>query len=393
MRRNLVLTLLIGLTAAAGGQSTAATQQGWQISGLPALNFNADEGFGYGVIAQAYNYGRGGLTPYQYMIQPLVFLTTKGRRDVSVFFDAPHLLPSDWRLGAYLGREQQLATPYYGVGNDAPYSAANEAPPNPYFYRYGREGVRFSTDLQHSLVGALRVLGGVGTRSTTIDDMPFDSGTTLLRTQLGGAPIPSTRATYVRAGLVYDTRDRESGPTKGQWTELLVQRGMNSLGGDYSFTRITATARAYFSLTPRLVFAERVMAQNLSSADAPFYELPTVQGSFKDDEAVGGAGSVRGWPKNRFIGKGMAFANQELRWRVADFNIGGRSSALVLNGFADAGRVWTTGLSTKDLLSDLHVGYGGGMRLRYGQDFVVGVDVGHSPESTAAIYIGLGYPF
>jgi outer membrane protein assembly factor BamA len=168
---------------------------------------------------------------------------------------------------------------------------------------------------------------------------------------------------------------------------------MNSLGGDYSFTRITATARAYFSLTPRLVFAERVMAQNLSSADAPFYELPTVQGSFKDDEAVGGAGSVRGWPKNRFIGKGMAFANQELRWRVADFNIGGRSSALVLNGFADAGRVWTTGLSTKDLLSDLHVGYGGGMRLRYGQDFVVGVDVGHSPESTAAIYIGLGYPF
>src|ERR1051325_6153813 len=81
MRRNLVLTLLIGLTAAAGGQSTAATQQGWQISGLPALNFNADEGFGYGVIAQAYNYGRGGLPPYQYMIQPLVFLATKGRGD------------------------------------------------------------------------------------------------------------------------------------------------------------------------------------------------------------------------------------------------------------------------------------------------------------------------
>src|SRR4051812_4275430 len=72
MQRNLVLALLIGLASAAGGQAAAATQQGWQISGLPALNFNADEGFGYGVIAQAYNYGRGGLTPYQYMIQPLV---------------------------------------------------------------------------------------------------------------------------------------------------------------------------------------------------------------------------------------------------------------------------------------------------------------------------------
>src|ERR1043165_1553609 len=59
-----VLALLIGLAAQAGGQSPVATQQGWQVSGLPALNFNADEGFGYGVVAQAFNYGRGGLAPY-----------------------------------------------------------------------------------------------------------------------------------------------------------------------------------------------------------------------------------------------------------------------------------------------------------------------------------------
>lgn len=394
MQRRIVVTLLFGLSAAASAQSaTPPAQRGWQISGLPALNFNADEGFGYGIIAQAYNYGNGGAKPYAYLIQPLIFLTTKGRRDFTVFFDAPHLLPGEWRWGAFLGREQQLATPYYGIGNNTVYDSTNERAPNPYYYRFGRTGIRFSTDLQRPIMGPLRMLVGVGTRTTQIDQTPFDSGTTLLNTQTGGAAIPDRQTTYVRAGLVYDTRDREAGPTRGQWTELLIQRGVDFLGGDYSFTRATATARFYLPLSERLVFAERVTAQNLSGLALPFYELTTTQGSFSDGEALGGSGSVRGWPKNRFTGKGLMFANQELRWRVTDFSLRRRPAALVLNGFVDAGRVWDTGLSSSGFLSDLHVGYGGGARLRYGQDFVVGVDVGHSRESGAAIYIGLGYPY
>ena len=394
MLRRIAVTLLLGLSVAAPGQSVEPpAQRGWQISGLPALNFNADEGFGYGAIVQAYNYGNGGAKPYAYLIQPLVFLTTKGRRDVSVFFDAPHLLPGDWRWGAYLGREQQLSTPYYGIGNATIHDSTNERPPNPYYYRYGRVGIRFSTDLQRPVMGPLRVLVGVGTRTSRIDDTPFDSGTTLLRVQTGGIGIPTKQATYLRSGLVFDTRDRESGPSRGQWVELLVQHAGKFAGGDYSFTRVTATGRAYVSLTDRLVFAERVAVQNLSGASVPFYELSTIQGSFSDDEGLGGSGTVRGWPKNRFTGKGLMFANQELRWRVSDFSLRSRPSALVLNGFVDAGRVWSTGLTTAGLLSDLHVGYGGGARLRYGQDFVVGLDVGHSKESGAAIYLGLGYPY
>src|ERR1051326_5928134 len=90
MTRKIVFALL-ATAAAASAQAPAAgpssTPTGRQISGLPALNFNADEGFGYGVIAQAYNYGQRGAQPYEYMIQPLIFLTTKGRRDFSVFLD------------------------------------------------------------------------------------------------------------------------------------------------------------------------------------------------------------------------------------------------------------------------------------------------------------------
>src|ERR1044071_4498863 len=100
--------LFIGSMAAA-----QTAPRGWEMSALPATNFNSDEGFGYGITAPAYQHGDGAFKPYRYTIQPLVFLTTKGRRDVSLFFDAPHLLPANWRLGAYAAREQQLATPYY----------------------------------------------------------------------------------------------------------------------------------------------------------------------------------------------------------------------------------------------------------------------------------------
>lgn len=380
--------VLFGFAAPAAAQTPP---RGWETSGLPALNFNADEGFGYGIIAQAFNYGDGSARPYVYTIQPLLFLTTKGRRDVSVFIDAPHLLPRDWRMGLYAGREQQLATPYYGLGNASPHDDAVEEQ-NQYYYRYGRVGVRTSADFQHSVAGPLRFLVGAGLRTSNIDQSPFDSTSTLLNQQMAGAQTPNGRTVTARTGLVYDTRDRETGPTHGQWIEGLIQRGGRIAGGTDAFTRMTATARTYVPVGGRVIWAQRVFAQNLSG-DVPFYELYTLQGSFKDDEGLGGSGTVRGIPKNRYIGKGVVFANEELRWRAAEFRLAKRESALILSAFADAGRVWERGISTDGLLSDYHAGFGGGVRLRYGQNFVIAVDVAHSKESTAPMYIGLGYPF
>ena len=382
MKRLLALfALLIGPAAAA-----QTTPRGWEMSALPALNFNADEGFGYGITAQAFQYGDGTVKPYAYTIQPLLFLTTKGRRDLSVFIDAPHLLPKSWRMGLFAGLEQQQATPYYGVGNSTVYTKSLEAEPDPYYYRYGRKGLRLNADFQRAVKGPLRLLVGTGFRTTTIDKTPFDSGGTLLAQQAAGTGFADGGALTFRAGLVFDTRDRETGPTRGQWIETLVQRGTDP------YTRITGTARTYVPVSNRLVWAQRVVAQNLAGS-VPFYELYTIQGSFKNDEGLGGSGTVRGLPKNRFIGKGVVFANEELRWRAVDFRARGRESALILSGFVDVGRVWDRGLSTDGLFSDYHAGYGGGARLRYGQNFVIALDVGHSKESTAPIYIGLGYLF
>ncbi len=66
---------------------------------------------------------------------------------------------------------------------------------------------------------------------------------------------------------------------------------------------------------------------------------------------------------------------------------------MILSTFVDTGRVWADGLVLGELLSDLHTAYGVGLRVGMGENFIAGLDVGHSSESTAAIYINTGYIF
>lgn len=387
----LVALLSVAATANAQSSNSSYAPKGWEFTGIPALNFNADEGFGYGAVLQIYNYGEAGARPYRYTLQPTALFTTRGKREFSLFFDAPHLLAEGWRWSAYLAQERQLATPFYGVGNGTTHSEAAETGANPYYYRFGRKGLRATTDLQRSLTEHTRLLIGVGVRTTQVDQTPYDSGTTLLAQQLPGG-VPDAQSTYARLGLIWDSRDREVGTRHGAWVELLGQKGAKVLGGTSDFTRVTMTARGYVSPTDRLTIASRLMLQNLAG-DVPFHELFVVQGSFKDDEGLGGSGTLRGLPKDRFAGKGIALMNNEIRYRVAEFQLMRKPSSLTLTGFVDAGRVWADALKLSELGAGLHTGFGAGARLGYGANMVIALDVGHSREATAPIYIGLGYLF
>lgn len=391
MRRSPLLLLLLATSSPLHAQADPAAPTGHSIVGLPALNFDADEGVGYGALMQYYEYGTGGASPYRYTIQPTLFFTARGRKDATLFFDAPHLLPAGWRVSASLGREQQTATPYYGVGNATVADESATEGANPYFYRYGRRTLRASGIVQRDLRGpALRLLGGIGASRVAVTTVPFGEGTSLLAGELGTGAVPESRTRFIRAGLVLDTRDREIGPHRGTWAELLVQRA--GFGGTERFTRTTVVVRQYVPVGSRLTLAERVVVQELRG-DAAVQELATVQSSHKDDEALGGAGSLRGIPKNRYVGKGVAFANSELRWDAATFALRGRPSRLVLSAFVDAGRVWAEEIRFGELASGLHTSFGGGARVAVGPAFVLAADVGHSSQSAAAVYLGLGYLF
>jgi outer membrane protein assembly factor BamA len=387
----LKLTTLV-LLATAASSLAAQRPAGVEISGIPALNFDADEGLGYGAILALYKYEPGSTT-YRWTVQPTLFMTTRGRRDYTLFFDSPSSDARPWRVTAYAGREQQLAAPYYGIGNETAYDAALETGPTRYYYRYGLDRFRASADVQHTLGRpSLRYLIGAGASSEKVDLTPFDSGSTLIESDMNGRQPAATRTDYVRAGLTWDTRDREIGTTSGTWADLLAQRVDSKLGASWNYTRWTAAARHYQPLGGRVTLANRLVLQN-TIGDAPFYSLAELATTQKPQDGLGGTSSIRGIPKDRFVGKGILVSNNELRWRAADFGLIGRQSSLVLSGFVDAGRVWSDGVDLSSALRDLHSGWGGGVRLGFGPSFVISTDVGHSSQSTAAIYIGLGYLF
>ncbi|HEY9225020.1 MAG TPA: BamA/TamA family outer membrane protein [Gemmatimonadaceae bacterium] len=385
------LVVLAGLLIASEAVS-AQRMRGVEVSGLPALNFDADEGFGYGVILALYGYEPGRST-YAWTLQPTVFLTTEGRRDYTAFFDAPSSANHAWRKTFFVGHEQQLATPYYGTGNTTPYDSSLEHGSTRYFYRYGRTRDRAALDLQHALGHpSVRALVGGGLSRDALDLTPFDSGTTLVQNELHGVTPAKAHTNYLRAGITWDTRDREIGTQSGTWADLLVQRVDKALGASNSYTRVTTTVRHYQPIGARLTLANRLLVQNTSGA-APFYVLSEIQTSQKNQDGLGGSSSVRGLPKNRYMGKGLLVSNNELRWRAAEFDLLGRQSSLIVSGFVDAGRVWERGLELSSTLEELHAGYGGGVRLGFGSSFVIAVDAAHSAQSTAPIYIGLGYMF
>jgi hypothetical protein len=384
------LVILLALAGTAKAQ-TPQQPRGWEYVWLPALNFNTDEGFGYGVLLEAYNYGAD-VQPYRLSVQPTVFLTTRGRRDITVFMDAPALLSNGWRLDAFAGREQELAAPYYGRGNAAVNDESLSQDPNPYFYRYGRTRLRLMANVQRRLgASRARLLMGAGYADVTTDATPFDSGTTLFAQELAGQPAPSGRLSYLRGGIVWDTRDREIGSRSGWWNELLAQRVDRALGASHDYTRLTATARRYVPIGARLTSATRVIVQQ-TIGDVPVYDLATVQSSYKQDEGLGGGKMLRGIPKNRVMGNGLLVINSELRWRAMDFSLRRTPAYLLFSGFVDSGRVWEESIRLGELARDLWAGYGGGARLGWGSSAVIALDVGKSSSATQ-VYIGLGYPF
>jgi outer membrane translocation and assembly module TamA len=148
------------------------------------------------------------------------------------------------------------------------------------------------------------------------------------------------------------------------------------------------TDRRYYLLLKNLVYANRVVFETMRG-DAPFYEMSPFASSFKREEGLGGAKSLRGIRRNRFIGKTKLFLNLELRWTMFRFQKWNQDFFVATNVFADVGRVWKESPSLT--LKDFQLARGGGVRIGWNQNFIVAVDMGNSQEVPLALYIGLGY--
>lgn len=422
MSRKLLLVLLILSVAFAMGQEA---KTGWGFGGVPAVAYNSDTGFLYGIVFEAYNYGDGSHYPdYDYTLKPTWTRTTKGSGENTLFFDSKYLLPKDIRITAYAGYLTEQALPFYGFnGYEADYTPGFEVSDSSnyvtrMFYRHERNTLRLTADFQKSVLSEnLRVIAGFGyidTQVDTVDEdglngdktedlLPLDAPT-LYDNYVSAGYISSAEAkggltNYLKLGLVYDTRDNEPNPMSGVWTEALFTTYPSFMGSDFSFSTLTATHRQYFTLIENdLSFAYRLGYQQ-NFGDIPFFMLPWYQSSYKMTEGMGGSKSLRGILKNRIVGNTIVMANMEARWKFFRTVIAGQDLYLALNAFGDFGQVITpyeVEDQTLPLAADegLHLAYGGGLRIVLNENFIIAVDQGYASDpqdGTSGLYIGLGY--
>jgi len=410
MKRYIGIFMIILLVCSLGF-SQSKERKGWGWGGVPAINYNADEGFGYGVVGNIYNYSTGGYSPYYWTVQPQIFFTTGGKQEHWLFFDSPYVLGQGYRITAELKMLKQQYNAYYGIGNNSIYDEAfievddddNPVDPalyrNKYYYTHYRGRLSFTASLVKAFQShpngrpLLSALVGFGVIST---ENKLDENITKLQEDLAAGIVTQKEidgglTNYVKLGMIHDTRDNEPAPNKGHWTDLVSEIYTGVIGSDYDFVKLTFTDRHYFPLMPRLVYAQRIMLEKMFG-DPPFYEMTFYGSSYKIDEGLGGSKSIRGIFKNRFIGDTKFFMNTELRFKFLEFSGLGQDFYLATNAFCDFGKVWSDrDAENKNDFANLHFGYGGGLHIGWNENFIVAVDAGTSEETGLQLYIGLGY--
>ena len=411
MRKISIILLSIVLTS---GLLFSQTKErtGWGWGGVPALNYNADDGFGYGVLLDIFNYSKGGYKPYYFKVNPILFFTTGGKQDHTLFFDAPYLLGHGLRFNVRLRYKNENFFPYYGLGNDSKFvpeyietnddgNSIDTTHGKNYYTLKNRQIIlisNFQKALQYRqdgrpLISALAGFGAIHVTNAANHNSGIptkyaadvDSGLLVARDTEKGFN------NFLKFGLVYDSRDNEPAPNTGVWTDLLAEWYTGLLGSDHSFLRLTFTDRRYFQIYKKLVFANRILVENIFGK-APFVMYYPIGSSFRADEGIGGYRSIRGQFKNRYIGNAKFLLNTELRYRFYEFKIGKNDFYLTANGFFDLGRVWHAE-DEEGGLQNLHTGKGLGLHIGWNENFIVYAEMGFSKEAKSQLYIDIGYLF
>ena len=341
------------------------------IGALPLVNYDSDYGFGGGLNAALF-FRNAGYAPYQYSLRVQGFVSSHGVQNHYVQLDAPRLLGSDFRLTASAGYSRDLERPHYGFGNNI---ALLQAPPG-HYYHYDFFGFDGWVRLRRRLSPRWEV---AALYNFTAQHANHYAGSLL--TEQGWKGSGRGNVGLFELMAIYDDRDSEASPTRGLWATVALRGGAPLVGSDFTFWGWAAAVRAYHSFfsAPYLVLAGRLSSTGMWG-ELPISKLPS----------LGGGTSIRGLPRMRYEGNLTATLNAEVRSRVVRFRPWGHILDLWLVGFADAGRLWSQGDDGPPGL--VHLGYGGGVRVAWEEDYVVRVDLGFS-EGTSGLYIDFGQLF
>ena len=359
MKRILSILLIgaatLGLTAQEN-DSNEIIKKGWNFGPLPVVGWDSDLGFQYGACVDIFNYGDGTNYPsYNYKVNLEASTYTGGSSllrcygdfktlipDGKLFFDCTYFNAKKFDFYGFNG----YASPYFG-----PSFGHNEGEKSE-FYWMRRNQFRLVTSVQRRITGNLHWAAGFGYYNILTDNVNlegYNGENTLYQMYRNAGLIRDNEAhggnvLQLKAGLVYDTRDHDSDPTRGVNIEatlvgtpdIIDRKGYSNLGFTFVGSQYVPVWK------DKLTFAYRLGIQTKLAGEIPYYFINNLNTLFFRKvytEGLGGNASVRGINRNGVIGNGMAWLNTEFRWRIVNFRFINQNFHIALNPFFDMGQV------------------------------------------------------
>ena len=362
---------------------------GWNFGVLPSVAFDADLGFQGGALTNIYYYGDGSQYPeYIHSLYAEAAYTTKNYGIFRVNYDSKYLIPKH-RLTLDATYQPDAMCDFYGFnGYQSIYNQdfhkwkkdpSKMGDPALYqsraFYKYKRDLFRFAADIEGTIWQNIKWNAGLGVLGYMIDECDidmlngkneFDPSIPMAEQKAMNDKVEGLYEKYVkwglikqaeakggwhpylRAGLTYDSRDQRTCPTKGIYADAFftytaafnAQYGQQAAAG-YNHLQFNFNFRHYVPIyRDRVTFAYRLGTQNNIAGKSPFYMNTYLNTLFIQRvmyEGLGGANSLRGIMRNRILANGFAYANIELRCKVAKFDIGRQHFYIGLAPFFDLG--------------------------------------------------------
>ena len=428
--RSRLLTFILFLPAAGivslhAGERTAPAKTGWNFGPLPAVGYNTDLGFQMGALCDIYYYGDGSVYPdYVHKFNVEASYYTKGSGILHLFYDSKHLIPNV-RVTAAATYMTNRKYSFYGFnGAAAPYLPEMDSNREDgiAFYNVQRDYLRILADFQGSIHGHWGWAAGLAFKDYTVGDIDlkhYDAARTLYREYIRAGIIGDDEKNggihlEMKAGLVFDSRDREAAPNRGIWSEACFIGAPDLFRGGYGYLKLAAHFRHYVPVwRDRIVFAYHLAYQGTVAGEAPFYvqqDISTLYLRQINSEGLGSINTIRGTLYNRMIGDGYAWANLELRCRLASFDFIGQHWYVATNPFFDLGAVIQPYRLDRMKKADpatllniysghgekLHSSAGLGIKLAMNENFIISAE-GAVPtdrqDGNFGMNIGLGYIF
>ncbi len=408
-------------------------KKGFSFGAVPALSYDSDLGFLYGIIFNVFHFGDGSNYPnYDHSLYFEWSRTTKGSGKNQIIFDSKKLLPGI-RTTVELSYLTEKTLDFYGFnGSNAMLvkqytDETNQEYKSRLYYRHDRKYLLARFDFQGNLMTEkLRWMAGyshVRNYAETIDVDNLNKGktedtlphvNTLYDDYIKWGVIPENEKdggveNQIKLGVIYDTRDNEANPMKGIWEEVMLVTVPSFLGNEHHYTKLVLTHRQYITLIKKKMnFVYRLSYQPKISGEIPFYSLPFTQSTFRVRDGLGGSKTLRGIYRNRIVGDDFLFANIEVRWKFIETVIAKQNLYIAFFPYLDAGMLTKNhDIDISNVPDDrlnefgtgkdnLHLSYGAGLAFALNHNFIVNVTYGLSNtvnDGRNSLYVTLNFLF